>query len=131
MKVTKITNVNLSFSQTEDLKKHIHTVHEGHKNHKCETCGKSFSALSSLKNHIRVIHEGLKNYKCNTCGKFLAFKNLNDFLGHKKSIHNWCKYCDEYFGDSAEVNEHIKEIHGISTEQIKSQDIKLIFKNDE
>ena len=40
-------------------------------------------------------------------------------------------YCDEYFGHSAEVNEHIKVIHGINTEQIKSQDIKLIFKNDE
>ena len=63
---------------------------------------------------------GLKQYKCISCEKILTLKNLNDFHNHKKSIHNWCKYCDEYFGDSIEVNEHIKLIHGINTEQIKS-----------
>ena len=25
------------------LKQHIHTVHEGHKVYKCESCGQSFS----------------------------------------------------------------------------------------
>ena len=83
---------------------------------KCESCGKSFSLAQNLKSHIQVIHKGLINYRCMSCGKFLILKNLNEFHDHKRSIHNWCKYCDEYFGDTIEVNEHIKIIHGINTE---------------
>ena len=76
-----------------------------HKNHKCESYGKSFSDAGQLKRHIQLIHEG-----------FFTLKNLDEFHDHKRSIHNWCKYCYEYFRDSAEVNEHIKIIHGINTE---------------
>ena len=112
----KCESCDKSFSQRGDLKKHIHTVHKGHKDHKCESCGKSFSDAGQLKRHIQLIHEGLRNYKCMSCGKFLTFKNLNKFHDHKKSIHNWCKYCDEYFGDSVEVNEHKKLKHGIKIE---------------
>ena len=32
-----------SFSGAGSLKTHIHTIHEGHKDHKCESCGKSYS----------------------------------------------------------------------------------------
>ena len=104
------------FSQAGHLKTHIKTVHESHKDHKCESCSKSFSQAGHLKRHIQSIHDGLKNYKCSFCGKFLTLKNLDEFHDHKKSIHNWCKYCDEYFGDSVEVNDHIRIIHGINTE---------------
>ena len=61
MMATKITNVNLvSFSDAGDLKRHIHTVHEGHKDHKCEFCGKSFATAHSLKTHIITIHERIE-----------------------------------------------------------------------
>ena len=30
---------------------------------KCESCGKSFSQAGDLKKHIHTIHEGHKNYK--------------------------------------------------------------------
>ena len=45
-----------SFSQAGYLKKHIHTVHEGLKDHKCEFCGKSFSEAGTLKKHIQTVH---------------------------------------------------------------------------
>ena len=32
-----------TFSKSGHLKRHIYTVHEGHKDYKCESCGKSFS----------------------------------------------------------------------------------------
>ena len=54
-----------------------------------------------------------------SCGKFLTFKNLNEFHDHKKRVHNWCKYCDEYFGDVKEVNEHQNLIHGSITKMKK------------
>ena len=38
-------------------------------NYKCESCGKSFSSAQILKKHIHTIHEGHKDHKCDTCGK--------------------------------------------------------------
>ena len=37
---------------------HIHTVHEGHRDHKCKFCGKSFLRADNLKSHIHKVHEG-------------------------------------------------------------------------
>ena len=66
MKAIKISYANLVAAY---LKRHTHTVHEGHKDYKCESCGKSFSQTSALKNHIYTIHEGHKDNKCESCGK--------------------------------------------------------------
>ena len=53
------TSCDKSFAHPDDLKNHIHTVHEGHKDHKCE-----FSQVGNLKKHIHIVHEGSKDYKC-------------------------------------------------------------------
>ena len=45
-----------SFSQAGHLKKHIHIVHEGHKDYNYECCGISFSDAGNLKKHIRTVH---------------------------------------------------------------------------
>ena len=58
-----------SFSAARDLKKHIYTIHGGHKDHKCESCGKCFSEAGTLKKHINSLHNGQKDHKCNSCGK--------------------------------------------------------------
>ena len=50
-----------SFTQASSLKNHIHTIHDGHKDHKCESCSKSFSHPGNLKQHIRTIHKGHKD----------------------------------------------------------------------
>ena len=70
--ITKITNKNHVvnyFFEARSLRKHIRTVHEGHKDHKCESCNKSFSHAHHLRRHIHTIHEGHKDYKCESCGK--------------------------------------------------------------
>ena len=36
-------------------------MHEGHKEYKCEFCGKSFSHSEHVKSHIHTIHKGNKN----------------------------------------------------------------------
>ena len=71
----------------EILKKHIHTVHEGHKDHKCESCGKSFSSRQMLKKHIHAIHEGHKDYKCESCGK--SFSQAGTLKKHIQGCHIW------------------------------------------
>ena len=50
-------------------KMHIHRIPDGHKDYKCEFCGKSFSEGGKLKKHILTIHEGHKDYRCESCGK--------------------------------------------------------------
>ena len=46
----------------------IQITHEDNKGYKCESCGQSFSRSERLKKHIHTIHEGYKDYKCNFCG---------------------------------------------------------------
>ena len=48
------------------------TVHKGHKNHKCKSCGKSFSKAADLKRHIHTDHEGHKDHKCDSCVKLFT-----------------------------------------------------------
>ena len=42
---------------------------EGHNEYKCEYCGKSYSKARSLKTHIHTVHEGHKDNKCEDYGK--------------------------------------------------------------
>ena len=62
MKATKITNVNHVanpfLGQSQHLKRHIHIVHEEHKDYKCEYCSKAFALEQNLKKHIQAVHEG-------------------------------------------------------------------------
>ena len=51
------------FYDNGDLKKHIHTVHEGKKDYKCESCGKSFSKRNYLDKHICTNHDRHKNHE--------------------------------------------------------------------
>ena len=65
MKAAKITNDSCgkSFTQSHSLETHLHTVHDGYKDCKCEFCKKSFSQAVHLKRHIHKIHERNKDYK--------------------------------------------------------------------
>ena len=46
------------FSQSGHLKRHIDAVHNGQKDHKCDSCGKSFSVSGNLKRHVNADHNG-------------------------------------------------------------------------
>ena len=54
----KCESCGKSFSRLDNLKRHMHTVHEGRKDSKCED--KSFTEAESLKKHIHTVHEGQK-----------------------------------------------------------------------
>ena len=64
----------------------MHTVHEGHKNYKCEICEKPFGASREKKLHIKRIHEDLRDHKCDICSKcFVTTRKMNQ---HMKKNHN-------------------------------------------
>ena len=40
------------------MKIHINTIHNGEKDHKCDSCGKAFSHAGDLKKHTKQVHAG-------------------------------------------------------------------------
>ena len=65
-------------STAESLKRHIYTVHEGHKDFKCDSCGKSFTLDRNLKRHIKNIHWNCKHQK-SICSKLFLYWLSNFF----------------------------------------------------
>ena len=74
------------FSQAHHLNLHINAVHNGQKNHKCDSCGKVFPPTGHLKAHINAVHNGQKDYKCDLCEK--EFSELGNLKRHINSVHN-------------------------------------------
>ena len=68
-----------------DLEKHIKTVHEGLKNHKCEKCLEEFSYNYQLREHVKSVHEGLKDYKLNSNDFTQMIQEYQTLFG---TIHN-------------------------------------------
>ena len=98
----------------QDLKKHIYSVHEGQKDHKCESCEKSFSRAQTLKRHIHTVHEGHKDYKCESCGK--SFSQAGYLKTHIHTVHEGhknckCEYCSRSFSHAGELKRHIHTVH--------------------
>ena len=111
-----------SFPRASNLKRHIHTVHEGHKDYKCDTCDKSFTEGSKLKKHIKRIHENVEideniiSHKCDTCEK--SFPCLSKLKRHTDSVHEGrkdykCDHCEKFFTEGGSLKRHIKKIHEI------------------
>ena len=86
------------FHYFSNIKRHINTVHEGKKDHKCEHCGKKYTEKKGLKIHIKRIHDNIRDEQCNQCGKLFFTKEV--LKGHIRNIHNKdqnprlkCEYC--------------------------------------
>jgi len=71
-------------SDKAKLQKHIRTVHEGVKNHKCSYCDKTFSSAGNKKTH-EAVHTKDYAYKCNECEKKFAKKGT--LIKHQHHAH--------------------------------------------
>ena len=102
------------YSKARNLKTDIHSVHEGHKYHKCKFCVKLFDKAGHLKTHIHTVHEGHKNYKCDSCGKF--FTALQGLERHLHNVHDGykdynCETCSKSFSLAGVLKRHIQTVH--------------------
>ena len=67
------------------------TNNKGHKDHKCEYCGRAFIKAPNLKRHISAVH---KDHKCEYCGKtFFKAPSLKRHVSaaHKAKGNKNCK----------------------------------------
>ena len=46
------------FTRAHNLRGHIKSIHEGHKDFECESCGKLFTRAYNMRKHIKTVHEG-------------------------------------------------------------------------
>ena len=109
----KCVSCGKSFSAAHVLKRHIYTVHEGHKDHKCESCSKTFSQLGNLKFHIHTVH-GHKDHKCESCSK--TFSLLGHLKYHIHRVHEIhkdkkCESCGKSFTRAYNLKKHIRTVH--------------------
>ena len=79
------------------MNKHIRSIHEDLKLHKCDRCKKSFGHKYAVKKHIREVHNKdltIERYFCKVCGK--TFTNKKSEKEHYIAIHEGRKYfqCD-------------------------------------
>ena len=88
---------------------HIHTVHEGHKDHKCKSCGKSFSHAGNLKRHIYTIHESQKPKISKKRGKFIC-EYCQKFV-YKKRLKKHLKDCEVHKEQRLEDSQKIIKCH--------------------
>ena len=68
-KFIKITNVilvenhlHICKNHSQNLRGNIKTIHEGHKDYKCDSCEKSFTLSSYLRKHIKNVHQNWKHH---------------------------------------------------------------------
>ena len=74
------------FHLIHPLRKHINVVHNGQKDHKCDSCENKFSQAGNLKTHINVVHNGQKDHKCDICEK--PFTRAGNLKKHVSALHN-------------------------------------------
>ena len=107
----KCGSCSKSFIQACHLKRHIHTVHEGHKDYHCKSCSKSFSQGGDLKRHNHTVHKGNKDFICEPCGKAFSGKGylkIHIYSVHKEHINYICEFCNKSFSN---LKRHITTTH--------------------
>ncbi|XP_055710234.1 gastrula zinc finger protein XlCGF57.1-like [Phlebotomus papatasi] len=57
-----------TFTQQENMKRHVKVVHQGVKDFHCPHCERSFGKAETLKHHV-MTHTGEKPHVCSECGK--------------------------------------------------------------
>ena len=84
------------------MRRWFKTVHEGCKDFKCESCGKSLT-----QGYIKIINEGHKDFKCYFYGKLFIY-------AHQNCSRRWKRFhmCNvKSFTQVDSLKGHIRNIH--------------------
>ena len=79
------------------MKRHIESVHEGKKFHKCDVCEKRYLDKYDLTRHVKTVHEGKigKSKECPFCHVYFQPKYLKKHIStvHEKQKKYYCDIC--------------------------------------
>ena len=96
------------------MRRHINSVHNGQKDHKCDSCGKLFSQAGNLKKHIISVHNGQKDLKYDCKVEPMDLDNTISNSNQKtpNKIHNdklklMCNKCNKSFLRMDLLQKHI------------------------
>ena len=102
-----------SFTTASYLKKHIYSIHEGHKDYK-------FKSEDGLIHHSKIHNEkNIKNkaYKCNYESTYKCMKSFDtkhQLKTHKTTVHEKsfnCNICIKAFGTKNQFQIHNEKMH--------------------
>lgn len=98
-KICEASNVDISFTSKETLKKHMKEDHQEVNKVPCNYCGIVYSSKSNMAAHIRTVHRDKLHYTCVKCLKmFETEKGLQTHLRHchKSSDRRVrCRFCGQ------------------------------------
>ena len=98
-----------SYSEEQNLYKHIKNAHY---KFSCNKCENKFLSQTGLTNHIQSKHKGVK-YACNQCDHQAT--QPSNLSMHIQSVHEGVKYactqCDKQYTDQSSLTKHIKSVH--------------------
>ncbi|CAB0029486.1 unnamed protein product [Trichogramma brassicae] len=98
----------------QNFKKHLKTIHDGHKDYACDKCDKKFGRQSNFLRHQKAVHGGRKDYACDKCEK--KFGRKDHWLFHQKTVHEIRRYfecdkCEKKFVHKQYLFLHQKTVH--------------------
>ena len=122
------------FSENDQLKTHMNTVHEGKNSFNCAVCESVFPGKDQLVSHVNSAHKGKNSFKCEICGcEFAEYEGLKR---HKEAAHKMtensksptkissvkCNVCGKNLMNENELKNHIATAHGASTSSATNGD---------
>lgn len=95
------------------------------KNFKCVECTSSFSQAQDVKRHIRAVHMKIKDYACHKCGFSTEFQNAllkHERQAHRNTEEYQCDLCDSTLIDRRRLLVHMRRFH--CNETVKDTSLK-------
>lgn len=102
------------FSNRNNLKRHLESVHSETQTFACNECPKFFSLRHNLQRHQESCHSGSKKLFCEICLKSFTWQNnlqRHIAIVHLKKTKMFCDVCPKFYFTKASMLNHMR-IHG-------------------
>ena len=97
------------------MKRHVDSVHENKKPHKCPICDFTSSQKSTMNIHTASVHEKKRPHKCSICDQ--SFPKNSKSKRHVESVHeekqsaHLCSVCDKSFSAKDKLKRHTNSVY--------------------